>query len=320
MNKSFWSQYQAGQAGSVLPAGFMQAATEPGRALANGLGNFGMQMAQGFREMKEREERQKEEADKAKKEAQEAKQEFNRLVEKLSDGTKTTRDRLQTMGIGELQGLEARQEMERQQMAEAQRTAIMQENLNLAKDAALMRQQVFEQGQRQQADTADILRFAAVGRGIGLTDEDILAAAASGQSSFRNADLPTLLGFLQQTTPTRPEEPRFFSDPESGARVATYGKTIMDMTPKERDKEIGKFTQFKDPGTGRVLENVFVDGAGKVVDLRQTEDVRDLMLREFLNERLGVAAPDAAATGGGNVRRRFDMGDYAVEELSMPRN
>lgn len=319
MKGNLWSQYQAGQAGSVLPAGFMQAATEPGRALASGLGNFGMQMAQGFREMKQREERQKEAADKAKKEAQEAKQEFNRLVEKLSDGTKTTRDRLQTMGIGELQGIEARQEMERQQMAEAQRTAIMQENLNLAKDAALMKQQVFDQGQRQQADTRDLIRLAETMRGAaGLSNEDLIAAAASPNNPFPNASLPDLVNYLNQTTPTRPEEPRFFSDPQSGARVATYGKTIMDLTPKERDKEIGKFTQFKDPGTGRVLENVFVDGAGKVVDLRKTEDPMDQLLRLELAKRFGAVAPAAGSPGGGSVRRKFDMGDYAVEELKLP--
>ena len=318
MNKSFWSQYQAGQAGSILPAGYMQAATEPGRALASGLGNFGMQMAQGFREMKQREEREKEAADKAKKEATEAKQEFNRLVEKLSDGTKTTRDRLQTMGIGELQGIEARQEQERQQMAEAQRVAIQQANLNLAKDAALQRQQIFEQGQRSKADTNALMRFATVGRGVGLTDDDILAAAASGQHGFTNADLPTIVNYLQSTAPRQAEEPRFYTDAESGARVATFGNSFMKLTPEKQAATLEDLVPFPDPGTGEVKPDVYWNKReGKLVDLRKETDPLKEMIRMQMAKQLGLN-PGAARPAAAPVRRKFDMGDYAVEELKLP--
>ncbi len=286
----------------------------PGRSIAAGLGEAGTALAQGFREMKLREDREQAMAKQAQKEATEAKAEFNRLVEMLSDGEKTTRDRLQTMSIAELQGMAQRQELERQAGREAFQEAMLADNMRLRQEAASRDSALFSQQQRRMADTQDFLRLAELSLNTGKSPDEILAAAA-GSERYSNADLLTALKYLQEREP-RNAEPVFVEDPKTGARFGLFNGSMQPSRAPEVTPSVADFKQFTDPGTGEVLEHVYVDPKGKVVDLRKSEDPRDLLIRQLLGERFGSGG--AGSSGSAPAQREpsqsgFSYKNYTVE-------
>lgn len=233
MKGNMFQSYQAGQAGSVLPPGYMAAATEPGRALGHGIQSGLQSLAAGIQQ---RNLLQRQDAKDAKVEAKAAEQEAKQLAKERAANEGVIRAykpdvdprELALMGANDVESLARMVQLNHQLDRDQQQSDYQQAQIDATKLAGQINQQ--EANRATQRDEGMAAYLAGQVLPATVRNPNLAADIAS--------DYPAAAADLMKMLPKPDEYPEFFSDPETGARFMSRGNTTMPSNAPKTEPEV----------------------------------------------------------------------------------